>query len=135
MTEYIQVSCINSWLCTFFCCKLDAHVLESTVTVFMTDYESFAIISNCDKESNSTDLQFTQHATLWSRTRDLDNYFIEKVHIYIQTRVQQIFLTIFFLFHNYRLPSCTEVVVHSILTHMTCLVSVKLVALKVLRGS
>lgn len=55
-------------------------MFESNFTVFNTDYETYAIISNCDKEINDGELQFTQHATLWSRSRDLSESFVEKVN-------------------------------------------------------
>lgn len=58
---------------------LGARTLETNITVFKTDYESFAIISNCDKELNDGEIQFSQHTTLWSRSRDISAVFMEKV--------------------------------------------------------
>lgn len=57
---------------------------ESNFTVFMTDYEAFAVISNCDKENNNDDVQFIRHATIWSRTKNLDDSFVEKVKTHVE---------------------------------------------------
>lgn len=61
---------------------LDAQILQSNVTVYATDYESYAIISNCDKEYNEdgSDIQFSQHSSVWSRTSDIDDDFVDKVY-------------------------------------------------------
>ncbi|XP_055317748.1 uncharacterized protein LOC129576552 [Sitodiplosis mosellana] len=56
------------------------QIIESNFTVISTDYESYAVISNCDKEINDGDVQFSQHATLWSRTRDLENDFVDNLY-------------------------------------------------------
>lgn len=65
---------------------LGAQILQSNVTVYATDYESYAIISNCDKEidDNDGDIQFSQHATVWSRTPDIDDDFVDKVNTSIR---------------------------------------------------
>lgn len=55
------------------------QIIESNFTVISTDYESYAVISNCDEETNDGEVQFTQHVTLWSRTRDLANDFVDNV--------------------------------------------------------
>ncbi|XP_031623293.1 uncharacterized protein LOC116340768 isoform X2 [Contarinia nasturtii] len=58
-----------------------AQILESNFTIFNTDYESYAIISNCNKEiNNDGDVQFAQHTTVWSRTRDFGEEFLNKLY-------------------------------------------------------
>lgn len=51
------------------------------MTIFATDYESYAIISNCDQEmgDDDGDIQFSQHSTIWSRTQDIGDEFLDKV--------------------------------------------------------
>lgn len=56
-------------------------MLESNFTVFSTDYETYAVISNCDKEIRDGELQFSQHASLWSRTRNLGYNFVDNVRM------------------------------------------------------
>lgn len=53
--------------------------MESNSTIYATDYESYAVISNCDKEFSENKIQFNQHITLWSRTRDIDDAFVDRV--------------------------------------------------------
>lgn len=62
--------------------NLGAQILQSNFTVYATDYESYAIISNCDKETNDNDgdIQFSQHSFVWSRTPDIDDDFVDKVN-------------------------------------------------------
>lgn len=62
---------------------LVANIIESNFTVFATDYKTFAVISNCDKETNENGVvEFSQHTTLWSRTRNLGEIYVEKVSIF-----------------------------------------------------
>lgn len=61
------------------------HVIESNFTIFATDYESYAIISNCDKEiGDDKNIQFSQHASIWSRTQQLNDEFVNKVRTFTQ---------------------------------------------------
>lgn len=58
-----------------------AQILESNITVHSTDYDSYAIISNCDKEIDSDgDIQFSRHSSIWSRTQDFGDDFLDKVN-------------------------------------------------------
>lgn len=54
-------------------------ILQSNFTVVHTDYETFAVISNCDLETEDDFTQYTKYATLWSRTRELTDNFVDKV--------------------------------------------------------
>lgn len=71
---------------------LGGQVLESNFTVFSTDYETYAVISNCDKEIRDGELHFSQHASLWSRTPKLGYNFVDNVSPLFNTQFTDQFL-------------------------------------------
>lgn len=81
--------------------KLSGFSGESNFTVFATDYDSYAIISNCRKGVNAENgaEEFTQHTTLWSRSRMLEENFVVKVHFHLILIISNFSVRKFVLFN------------------------------------